>query len=318
VRGTSGLGRFAALRREVYTGLPRPFPVGSRTLAAVTDRQRVAAVVAEVLGRTFEPGERLNADSLSQAELILALEDAFSVRLPDDLSLTSVEDATAHVSTVSAGGVRSDPLGRRFGHLQRVAMGALGPVLERAYRLDVRGAERVPPSGPAVLASNHDSLLDIPFLVVSTSRPVWFMAKVELFKGPVSSWFFHVLGGFPVRRGGYDLRAVRSALEVIRRGLLLGMYPEGTRAPYLQSFLPGAAWMALATGAPLVPVGVTGTAEAMPKGSSIPRRTQVTVSLGEPMRPGREEHPRARLERAREITDDLRVEVEKLLASSPG
>jgi 1-acyl-sn-glycerol-3-phosphate acyltransferase len=283
----------------------------------VTDRQGVAAVVAEVLGRTFAPGERLNADSLSQAELVLALEEAFGVRLPDDLSLTSVEEAEAHVSAATAGRLLSDPLGRRFGRLQHVALGAMRPVLGRTYRLDIRGAERVPPTGPAVLASNHDSLLDIPFLVVSSPRPVWFMAKVELFNGPVASWFFHVLGGFPVRRGGYDLQAVRSALEVIRRGRLLGMYPEGTRAPYLQAFLPGAAWVALATGAPLVPVGVTGTAEAMPRGSAVPRRTRVTVSFGEPMRPGREERPRARLERARVISDDLRVEVEKLLASTP-
>jgi 1-acyl-sn-glycerol-3-phosphate acyltransferase len=229
-----------------------------------------------------------------------------------------VEDAAARVSAARHTGPRSDPLGRGFGKRQHAVLGVLRPSLGRAYRLEVRGAERLPASGPAVLASNHDSLLDIPFLALSAPRPVWFMAKVELFKGPVAARLFHATGAFPVRRGGYDLRAVRSALEVIRRGRLLGMYPEGTRAPYLQAFLPGAAWVALATGAPLVPVGVTGTAEAMPRGSAVPRRSRVTVSFGEPMLPGREERPRARLRRAREVTDDLRVEVEKLVASTSG
>jgi 1-acyl-sn-glycerol-3-phosphate acyltransferase len=283
-----------------------------------SDDGRVAAVVADVLGRRVEAGERLDADSLSQAELILALEEAFGIGLPDDLSLTSVEEAAATVSAARPAGPRPDPLGPGFGQRQLALLGLLRPILGRAYRLEVQGAGRVPASGPAVLASNHDSLLDIPFLALSSPRPVWFMAKVELFKGPVASRFFHTTGGFPVRRGGYDLRAVRSALEVIRRGRLLGMYPEGTRAPYLQAFLPGAAWVALVTGVPLVPVGVTGTGQAMPRGSAIPRRTRVTVSFGEPLRPGREERPRARLMRAREITDDLRVEVEKLLASTSG
>jgi 1-acyl-sn-glycerol-3-phosphate acyltransferase len=283
----------------------------------VSRSNQVAAVITEVLGRSFEPGERLDADSLSQAELVLALEEAFGIRLRDDLSLTSVEDADVVVAEARSDGRTTGPLGRGIGEFQYVATGVLRPLLRMAYRLEVRGADRIP-SGPAVLASNHDSLLDIPVLVVAAARPVWFMAKVELFRGPAASWFFHVLGGFPVRRGGYDLRAVRAALEVVRRGRLLGMYPEGTRARHLQAFLPGAAWVALATGAPLVPVAITGTAEALPRGSAVPRRSRVTVAFGEPMRPGKEERPRARLERAREITDHLRTEVEKLLASTSG
>jgi 1-acyl-sn-glycerol-3-phosphate acyltransferase len=279
--------------------------------------QRVEDIVREVLGRSYEPGERLDADSLSQAELVLALEDAFRVRLPDDTSLGTVDEAQAVIdSTDPRAAERSDPLGDGIGRFQDPATRALRPILRKAYHLEVRGAHLVPRSGPAVLASNHDSLLDIPVLVVASPRPVWFMAKVELFRGPVASRFFHELGGFPVRRGGYDLRAIRGARAVLDRGRLLGMYPEGTRTRHLQGFLPGAAWLALAAGAPLVPVAVTGTADALPRGSTRPRRSEVTVSFGEPLRPGREERPRARLARAREVTDDLRVEVEKLLAST--
>jgi 1-acyl-sn-glycerol-3-phosphate acyltransferase len=279
---------------------------------------RVIEVAEHVLGRSFRPGERLYADSLSQAELILALEDALGIRLPDDVTLGTVDQVVAAVEAAGPKPPRSggDPRADGMGRFQWAATRVMGPLLSSAYRLRVVGAERVPVAGPAVLASNHDSLLDVPALVVAVPRPVWFMAKVELFRGPLSSRFFHELGGFPVRRGGHDPTAVRTGLSVLERGRLLAMYPEGTRARHLQGFLPGAAWMALATGAPLFPVGVTGTAEALPRGSFVPRRSRITVTIGDPLEPGREERPRARLERAREVTDDLRAEVEKLLAST--
>jgi 1-acyl-sn-glycerol-3-phosphate acyltransferase len=276
---------------------------------------RVARVVAGVLGETPRPGDRLAADSLSHTDLVLALEDEFGLRLPDDADLATLDGAAAEVAAaMGEQRTASGPLAEGIGRLAWLGEGVLRPVLRAAYRLRVRGADRIPRSGPAVLASNHDSLLDIPILAVATPRPVWFMAKAELFRGPFSSWFFHVLGGFPVRRGGYDLAAVRAALAVIGSGRLLGMYPEGTRAPFLQAFLPGAAWVALATGAPLVPVGIAGTAEALPGGSVLPRRGRVAISFGEPIEIEREDDPRARLWRAREITGTLRSEVERLVS----
>src|SRR5436189_19671 len=83
-------------------------------------------------------------------------------------------------------------------------------------------------------------------VVVASPRPVRMMAKRELFEKPWLARFFHELGGFSVDRDAFDLRAVEIALEVIRRGEVLGMYPEGTRTPgTLLPFLPGAAWIAL-------------------------------------------------------------------------
>jgi len=275
--------------------------------------RRVAGVAFEVLGEAPDPKRRLAADSLTQAELALALEDAFDVRLPDNASFATLDQAVAEVSAALGRPPASGPsLPDGIGRHQRVVEAVLGGVLRPVYRLRITGADRVPRTGPVVLASNHDSLLDIPFLVVACPRPVWFMAKVELFRGALATGFFHALGGFPVRRGGSDLRAIRAALEVLRAGRVLGMYPEGTRAPRLQGFLPGAAWAALATGAPLVPVGVRGTAEAMPKGSMFPRRTHVWVAFGEPIEVGVERDPPARLARAREVTGSLRSEVERL------
>jgi len=274
--------------------------------------RHVAEVAAEVLGPAVVSSGRLEADSLALAEMTLALEERLGVRLADDAAFESLEDAVRAVMAASSAG-SSDRLGNGFGRLQWAAHAALGAPIRRGYRLRVEGAANLPPSGPAVLASNHDSLLDIPCLVVASPRPVWFMAKVELFRGSLASRLFRACGGFPVRRGGRDVGAVRAALEVVRRGRLLGMYPEGTRAAHLQAFLPGAAWLALATGAPLIPVGVSGTAEAMSRGSRVPRRTSVSVRFGEAIDPGKEDDPPARLERARGVTEDLRSAVERLL-----
>ena len=276
--------------------------------------RRVAEVAAEVLGPAVASSGRLEADSLALAELTLALEERLGVRLPDDGAFETLADVARAVTAASTGAPGSpDRLGDGFGRLQWAAHAALRAPIRRAYRLRVVGGSNLPSSGPAVLASNHDSLLDIPCLVVASPRPVWFMAKVELFRGPLASRLLLAGGGFPVRRGGRDLGAVRTALEVVRRGRLLGMYPEGTRAAHLQDFLPGAAWLALATGAPLIPVGISGTAEAMPRGSRVPRRTSVTVRFGEAIDPGKEDDPRARLERARGVTEGLRSAVERLL-----
>ncbi len=282
---------------------------------ARTLEQGVASVAVEILGGRARSGESLDADSLARAELVLALEERFGVRLADGSAYETLREATEAVAEALEGPDRPAPLDGGFGRLQWVVETILCRPLGWAYELQVHGRDNVPAFGPAVLASNHDSLLDIPFLVRASPRPVWFMAKVELFRNRLGSRLLHALGSFPVRRGGYDLAAVRAGLQVLRLGRVLGMYPEGTRARHLQAFLPGAAWVALATGAPLVPVAISGTADAMPRGSVLPRRTHVTVRFGEPMASGKEGDPRARLERARGLTDDLRSEIERLLAS---
>jgi 1-acyl-sn-glycerol-3-phosphate acyltransferase len=275
---------------------------------------KVTAVVAEMLGSAPDADDPLALDSLATAELALAVEEAFGLRLPDDVRFGTVAEVTAHVArALELPEPARSVLGEGFGWFHDPARAVLRPLTGWYYRLSVTGRDRLPRSGPAVLAANHDSLLDIPVLAVATRRPVWFMAKEELFRGALSARFFRALGGFPVRRGGHDLLAVRSALEVLRRGRLLGMYPEGTRTADLLPFYPGAAWLALTIGAPVVPVAIRGTNESMPRGTSFPRRSNVAVAFGEPLRPGRERDSRVRIERARDVTADLRVEVEKLL-----
>jgi 1-acyl-sn-glycerol-3-phosphate acyltransferase len=274
---------------------------------------RIGDVLRRVTGqRDLGPHSHLGLDSLEAAEMVFALEEEFGVRLSEGRPPETKAAAARAVARARGEPEAYPPLDRGFGHLQWLARAALGGILGRYFRVRVEGVERVPPAGPVVLASNHDSLLDIPFLAVASPRPVWFMAKEELFGGPLAAWFFHAIGGFPVDRVGPDAEAMRAARQVLREGRVLGMYPEGTRSRDLLPLLPGAAWAALAEGAALVPVRIQGTAEAMPRGSAVPRRTRVRVAFGEPFDLGREDQPRARVARAREVTRDLRDAVEKL------
>ena len=160
-----------------------------------------------------------------------------------------VADLVERTAGVTAPAGR-DAYPRGMGRLQAFAGGVMGPFSRWWFSLDVRGTEYMPRSGPVVLCMNHESLLDIPIVTVASPRQIRMMAKQELFAKPAGARFFHELGGFPVQRGGFDLRAVEIGLEVLRRGEVLGMYPEGTRTPgVLLPFLPGAAWLALSTGA---------------------------------------------------------------------
>ena len=279
---------------------------------APTFEARLAEMIHEISGRRVLPDEVMGLDSLGHAELALAVQEEFGVWLPDGTGPGTVRETARAVQERLPVTGRTPPLRPGIGSIHPLGKAVTAPILDRYYGLEVEGAERVPSEGPVVLASNHDSFVDIPLLVRAVPRPIWFMAKQELFRWRFWAWFFHALGGFPVGRDRHDLSAVRAALAVLRWGRVLGMFPEGTRSVQLLPFLRGAAWMALVTGAPIVPLRITGTADSMPPGSLWPRRSHVRMAFGRAMRPGLEPDPRARLERAREVTADLRTAVEGL------
>ncbi|MGZ4186647.1 MAG: lysophospholipid acyltransferase family protein [Solirubrobacteraceae bacterium] len=144
-------------------------------------------------------------------------------------------------------------------------------VLRVWFRVRVTGAEHVPADGAAIVAPNHKNFLDAFFVGITVRRHVCYMAKVELFKGPLG-WLFLRLGAFPVRRGEADAEALQTARETLAAGGLVVVFPEGTRveAPdALGSPHHGAGRLALETGAPIVPAAITGTSHlwrgALPK-----------------------------------------------------
>jgi len=140
----------------------------------------------------------------------------------------------------------------------------LRELLRWAYRVEVHGGEHIPATGGAVLGANHESLADPFFLGVATRRPIHYMAKAELWRNPLVGRLLDWLGTFPVERGGGDSGALRHGIRLLEQGALLGIFPQGTARPHRRRpFLRGAARLALATGAPLVPVCMVNTEKAL-------------------------------------------------------
>jgi len=180
-------------------------------------------------------------------------------------------------------------------------------------RCQVRGGENVPNQGPLLIVSNHLNLADPPLLGVSFRRRVVFMAKEELFRSRFSSYFIRGLGAFPVYRGRLDRKALRQAYQVLADGLALLMFPESTRSKnaQLQPAFPGSALIALRSGVPILPVGITGTEKI--KGMSwILRRPQITVNIGRSFSPPPASRKLTRVELA-ECTDSIMRHIAELL-----
>jgi 1-acyl-sn-glycerol-3-phosphate acyltransferase len=156
------------------------------------------------------------------------------------------------------------------------------------FRVRMRGRERLPRAGGYVLAPSHRSMMDIPFLALVTKDRVRFMGKVEVFRIPVLGWLFSALGGFPVARDGTDRKAVRDSVAMLRAGELLAVFPEGTRqyGPKIQPLQPGAAYLAMRAGVPIVPIGIAGSEEILRSNEGrLPGFGRVAIVVGEPLPP---------------------------------
>jgi 1-acyl-sn-glycerol-3-phosphate acyltransferase len=168
----------------------------------------------------------------------------------------------------------------------------LGPILQILFRPWVKGSKNVPNSGGAILASNHLSFSDSIFLPLKVKRPVTFLAKSDYFtgkgvKGALIRWFFKATGQLPIDRSGGKASedSLNTGLGVLERGLLLGIYPEGTRSPDAKLYRgrTGIARMVLEAKVPVVPVAMIDTEKVQPIGSKYPKIRRVGVIIGEPM-----------------------------------
>jgi 1-acyl-sn-glycerol-3-phosphate acyltransferase len=160
----------------------------------------------------------------------------------------------------------------------RIARLFIWTILRLGNRISVRGRENVPAAGPVIIACNHVSYVDPPALGCVLDRPVAYMAKVELFSIPVLGTLIRALGAFPVDRKRGDVAAIRAAADVLKRGRVLGIFPEGTRntdgnvKPQM-----GVALLASLTGATVVPAYVAGSKDAA-------RLAKITVTYGPSLR----------------------------------
>ena len=198
--------------------------------------------------------------------------------------------------------------------------GVLKPILKMLYDIRVEGLENVPKRGAAIIAANHLSFLDSFFIpLVIKRRKVTYLAKADYFKSWKTKWFFAGVGQISCQRegGSKSQQSLEIALEVLQNDNLLGIYPEGTRSPdgKLYKGRTGVARLALTSGVPVIPVGLIGTDEVMPKEAKLPRfrgRPSVRVRFGAPLdftRFAGRERDRFAL---RSVTDEIMFEIMEL------
>jgi len=180
----------------------------------------------------------------------------------------------------------------------------------------VSGLENVPRTGPVIICPNHSATLDPPMVPAFVPRgDTWSMAKSEYFdKGGFVKWIFRRYHAFPVVRHSADRTALRTAFDILKSGQALIIYPEGTR---VESGVqaepePGAGFIAQRAACPMVPVGLTGTRECLPKGAHWPRRTTVSITFGKPFRVLSKRLDGAKVTR-QEAAEAIMVEIAELL-----
>ena len=167
----------------------------------------------------------------------------------------------------------------------------IGPFLHAIGRPRVAGMENVPAAGAAIIASNHLSFIDSMYLPLVIDRPVVFPAKAEYFaaRGPLGRlWAAYLRSTNQLmidRDGARSAQAtLEAALDILRAGELFGFYPEGTRSPdgRLYRGRSGIGYLALNSGAPVIPVAMMGTRKMLPPGAPLPRPTRIEIRIGKP------------------------------------
>ena len=178
-------------------------------------------------------------------------------------------------------------------------LGVLRPpsswLLRRRWRVEVHDSDLVPVSGGVILAANHIGIIDGPLLTVFAPRLVHALTKREMFAGRLGP-ILRRAGQIPLDRFAADPAAIRSCLRVIRDGGVVGIFPEGTRGSgELRRFHHGAAYLALVTGAPVVPVTMIGTRPCGGGSNALPERgASIDLVFGGPWRTPQQDWPRTR------------------------
>jgi cytidylate kinase len=208
------------------------------------------------------------------------------VRAPDaieiDTSDLSIDEVVDRMAAVVDARRAAAPRSRLYAVCKPVAVA----IMRTMWKLEARGTHHIPGTGPVLLVSNHSSVLDPPIVGGASPRQLTYLAKAELFDVPLFGRFIRGLNARPVRREGADAAALRVVLRVLERNGAVLVFPEGTRGEEgtLREPKPGAALLALLSGAPVVPVFVRGSGRAWPRGRRLPRPAKVVVTFGPPLR----------------------------------
>jgi len=195
------------------------------------------------------------------------------------------------------------------------------PLASPLWNIELSGYERLPVAGPAILCPNHISFLDSAFLMLTVRRNISFVGKAEYMDSWKTKFLFPAMGMIPIDRAGGDksTAALDAAEDVLRRGELFGIFPEGTRSRdgLLYKGRTGAARLALKVGCPIVPVGVIGTADIQPPDAKLPKvRKECTIKIGRPINVERYRGRGAEHIAWRSMIDEVMFEIRELTGQS--
>lgn len=235
--------------------------------------------------------------------------------------MTSEQSVEPESSSEAAAASEETTKPRHAGFTYTLGRSLISPLARLVYRPRIEGKENVPLTGAVIFASNHLSFIDSIAIPVAAPRPVHFLAKSTYFEGTgfrgwLSRTFFQSIGAIPVRRGAGQaaLDALDLQRQLLDEGLAVALYPEGTRSTdgRLYKGRTGVAFLALQTGAPVVPVGLVGTDKVMPVGAKMPTVSErITVRFGKPL--DLSPHGPATSGRARRLaTDDIMAAIHAL------
>lgn len=195
-----------------------------------------------------------------------------------------------------------------------VVRGILLALCRFYFRLSVTGRENVPKTGAFILAPIHRSNVDTPISCAATTRRLRYMGKDSLWKNKTIGSVLSALGGFPVTRGTADLEALKRCLTVLALGEPIVMFPEGTRqfGETVQPLFDGAAYLAIKANVPIVPVGIGGTQDVMPKGKKMIYPRKCTMIIGAPIYPPVATTGRTPRTATTELTANLKTALQEL------
>ncbi len=175
------------------------------------------------------------------------------------------------------------------------------------YRTEHAGIENIPDKGAAIICSNHSSLLDMFFIGCWIKRKVHYIAKKELFKNPILGYIVERLGAFPVNRGYADIKSFRTALALLDKGCMIGIFPEGTRVNDKNRdkirVRPGVAMIAMKSGAPVVPVAITGNYRLFGK---------MKITFGKPFKIDTDDNKKYSMEELTDISISVMKDIYRL------
>jgi len=167
--------------------------------------------------------------------------------------------------------------------IRKLTVGVMGLILKIFMEMRVEGLDHLPQEGACILVANHLTNLDVFPMQLALTRPLFFMAKSELFTHKLMGWFIRQLGAFPVQRGASDQWALAHSRKLLDHGLVLAIFPEGTRSRGgLSVAKTGAARLAIEKNVPIVPLAISGTQCLFKK---FPHRAEVHINISAPVLP---------------------------------